>query len=371
MIGIRNAALAALFAITASAPLAAQGQGSFYEPDPNLEGTRVGTRAADFLKMGVGARALALGSAYTAMAEDIYSLYWNPAGLAHIESLSAAFTHAALFEEADITHQFAGVALPALGGVVGVSGIFFDSGDIPRTSEEFPLGGDPELGDVFSWTGTAIGLHYARFITDRLSIGFAGKVVGEGIAGATANYFGFDAGVRFNTGLFGTTIGAALTNVGSEGRITGGPVDRRIDGTATDFDLLRPLEIGIRTTAASLPTAFHFGIQTSLVGGPSAVLAPSPNHRLVALVQVDDGIDSAMQPSFAAEYAFREILFARIGKRMMNEPRTGFRESMHGASAGFGVRMPLGGGRRAGFDFGYVDMGELENIRVFSFEFVF
>src|SRR5690606_17306252 len=61
MIGFRNAALAALFAIAASAPLAAQGQGSYYEPDPSLEGTRVGTRAADFLKMGVGARALALG----------------------------------------------------------------------------------------------------------------------------------------------------------------------------------------------------------------------------------------------------------------------------------------------------------------------
>jgi len=371
MIGFRFSAFAALFAITASAPLAAQGQGSYYEPDPKLEGTRVGTRAADFLKMGVGARGLALGSAYTAMADDIYALYWNSAGLAHIQSLSAAFSHAALFEEADITHQFVGVALPMLGGVFGVSGIFFDSGDIPRTSELFPQGGDPDFGDTFTWTGSAIGLHYARFITDRLSVGFAAKVVTEGITGATASYVGFDAGVRFNTGVFGTTIGAALTNVGSEGRITGGPVDRRINGQETELDLLRPLEIGIRTTPASLPTAFHFGIQTSLVGGPSAVLAPSPNHRLVALVQVDDGIDSAMQPSFAAEYAFREILFARIGKRMMNEPRTGFRESMHGASAGFGVRMPLGGGRRAGFDFGYVDMGELENIRVFSFEFVF
>lgn len=371
MIGFRTSAFAALFAIAASAPLAAQGQGSFYEPDPSLEGTRVGTRAADFLKMGVGARALALGSAYTAMADDIYSLYWNPAGLAHIGSLSAAFTHAALFEEADITHQFAGVALPLLGGVVGVSGIFFDSGDIPRTSELFPQGGDPDFGDSFTWAGTAIGVHYARFITDRLSVGFAGKVVSEGITGATADYIGFDAGVRFDTGLFGTTIGAALTNVGSEGRITGGPVDRRINGADTDFDLLRPLEIGIRTTPASLPTAFHFGIRTSLVGGPAAVLAPNPDHQLVALVQFDDGIDTALQPSVAAEYAFRDVVFARVGKRMMNEPRTGFRESMHGASAGFGVRLPLGPSRRAGFDFAYVDMGELENIRVFSFEFVF
>src|SRR5690606_8017780 len=139
---------------------------------------------------------------YTAMADDIYALYWNSAGLAHIQSLSAAFSHAALFEEADITHQFVGVALPMLGGVFGVSGIFFDSGDIPRTSELFPQGGDPDFGDTFTWTGSAIGLHYARFITDRLSVGFAAKVVTEGITGATASYVGFDAGVRFNTGVF-------------------------------------------------------------------------------------------------------------------------------------------------------------------------
>ena len=55
--------------------------------------SRVGTTSAPFLKIGVGARALAMGEAYVTQAEDITALYWNPAGLGRLSKTNAVFTH--------------------------------------------------------------------------------------------------------------------------------------------------------------------------------------------------------------------------------------------------------------------------------------
>ena len=52
--------------------------------------------AGAYLKMGVGARALGMGSAFTAMADDATSAFWNPAGLARLQKGEASFMHANL-----------------------------------------------------------------------------------------------------------------------------------------------------------------------------------------------------------------------------------------------------------------------------------
>lgn len=365
------ATITTLILFTAAAPVAGQSLGDVFEPDPQLEGTRVGSRAANFLKLGVSARALSLGGAYTAMSDDIYSLYWNAAGLANVNEFSVAYSYTALFEDADITRQFTGLAMPLFGGVVGLSGIFFDSGPITRTTYRFPQGGDPTFGRTFSWTGSAIGLHYGRFITDRLSIGVAGKIISEGLASAQATFYAMDAGIRFDTGIWGTTIGAALTNVGPSAALDGPLVDRQIDGAQSELGALRTLDVDLETSPFQLPAAFHFGIRTGLVGGPTAIIAPSTDHRLVALVQFDDAIDSAVQPSIGFEYAFHELFFLRAGKKMVNSARDdAFRDAFYHGAAGAGLRLPLGD-QRLGIDYAYMDMGELQNIQVLSFDFSF
>lgn len=53
-------------------------------------------RAGAFLKMGVGARALGMGSAFIAVADDATAAFWNPAGLALLETSEASFMHANL-----------------------------------------------------------------------------------------------------------------------------------------------------------------------------------------------------------------------------------------------------------------------------------
>jgi hypothetical protein len=52
---------------------------------PTLGGQRVGISTAQFLKIGVGRRASAMGDAFVAISDDASALYWNPAGLVQFE----------------------------------------------------------------------------------------------------------------------------------------------------------------------------------------------------------------------------------------------------------------------------------------------
>src|SRR5690348_920349 len=75
----------AALAMLPSEHLLAQGAGTVLLPDPSNPTTRVGTRGANFLEIGVGARGQAMAGAYASVAEGVTALYWNPAGIARSE----------------------------------------------------------------------------------------------------------------------------------------------------------------------------------------------------------------------------------------------------------------------------------------------
>jgi len=55
--------------------------------------SKVGTTAGEFLKIGVGSRATAMGGAFVAVSNDVSSLYWNPAGIAKLEKNEILTSH--------------------------------------------------------------------------------------------------------------------------------------------------------------------------------------------------------------------------------------------------------------------------------------
>src|SRR5438309_11866769 len=69
-----------------------------------------GTTAANFLKLGIGPRAIAMGEAQVGLADDVYAAYWNPAGLAQLQSPEAGFVHTEYVQ--DINEQYAAYAHP-------------------------------------------------------------------------------------------------------------------------------------------------------------------------------------------------------------------------------------------------------------------
>ncbi|MYA24558.1 MAG: UPF0164 family protein, partial [Gemmatimonadetes bacterium] len=165
-----------------------------------------GLTGAAFLKIGVGARPVSLGSAYTTVAGDVHQLFWNPAGAA----LSGGESQVVLSHNswiADLSHDAIGFArdmgdMGTLGiGVVtlGLSDIAADRDVVPQ----FVLDAgtfdpnDTETSDTYSYRDLALGATWARNITDRLNLGVTGKIVSQTIDGVSATAYAADFGALY------------------------------------------------------------------------------------------------------------------------------------------------------------------------------
>jgi hypothetical protein len=101
-------------------------------PAPDFTTSAIGTAGSEFLLMDIGARGIAMGGAYTAVTDDAYSLYWNPAGLAKIPRLSAATMYSMYIQ--DISYQSASYAQRINDTTVVAAGLRYqDLGLISRT----------------------------------------------------------------------------------------------------------------------------------------------------------------------------------------------------------------------------------------------
>jgi hypothetical protein len=166
-----------------------------------------GTDAATFLELGVGGRAMGMGGAYTAVADDATALYWNPAGLAQVEKRAATFMHAAYLEST--FYDYAAYAQNA--GKLGAFGAGFqylNAGEIAQTDAAFN-----EVG---------------KFTPNDLSIaaGWAHALPGGGAGGVAVKYIRSEILTSAQTAAvdFGlltpwvlkqqVRLGAAVTNVG-------------------------------------------------------------------------------------------------------------------------------------------------------------
>lgn len=112
-----------------------------------------GTTAASFLKIGVGARATAMGEAFTALADDGTAFYWNPAGLIQIKQRELSATYNLWFQ--GISQGYISFGFPSLGGTVGLGVNYVDMGDIEGRDEQGNPTGDFGASDVHLFAGYA------------------------------------------------------------------------------------------------------------------------------------------------------------------------------------------------------------------------
>lgn len=77
----------------------------------NAQNFSSGKYGADFLTVGGGARALAMGSAYSGISNDVSSVYWNPAGLTQVKHLEMIYMHSERFGGI-VGYDFAAAAMP-------------------------------------------------------------------------------------------------------------------------------------------------------------------------------------------------------------------------------------------------------------------
>ncbi len=146
-----------------------------------------GTSAAQFLKLGAGARAAGMGEAYSAVCADSGAVYWNPGGLGFLNGVSGTFTHADLFGE--LNYEYLGYAQSfGNAGTAGLGVQYLSSGRIPETDAA-----GFETGAAMAPVQYAVSLAYARKVGG-FGIGAAAKYIRSRLS-ATASALAADAGV--------------------------------------------------------------------------------------------------------------------------------------------------------------------------------
>ncbi len=311
--------------------------------------SKVGTTAAQFLKIGVGARAIGMGSAQTAMQGDISSIYWNPGALARIPvSSELTFNHVNWL--ADINFDFAAAIIQIESfGTLGLSVASLRvPEDIVRTVD-FPEGD----GRTWDASSLAIGASYARSLTDRFSIGFNAKFVREGIWSESATGFAFDFGTLYNSEIKGLSLGAAIANFGTKMRLSGRDLQFNNDPNGNNGSGPNQIPSEYTTESFDMPLTFRIGIAYEL--------RFAEDFRTTAAVDATHPNDNTEYVNSGIEVAWREIVFGRIGYKSLF-----LRDSEQGLSWGVGLHYTLDNSTTLKLDYGFADYGRLKNIQYFS-----
>jgi hypothetical protein len=161
--------------------------------------------AAEFLKIGVGARPLAMGGAFVSVADDATAPYWNPAGLVQMTQREVMLMHASQFGGA-VRHNFLDVVFP-LGGdkpsAVALSVIYLSVDDIKVTTDAL-IGTDPDGNPILDETrirsesayDLGVLLSYGKAFSPKVSWGVNLKLIRQSLVDAGAS-FGVGADLAF------------------------------------------------------------------------------------------------------------------------------------------------------------------------------
>ena len=274
---------------------------------------KVGTFGAQFLQIGTSARATGMGSAFTAIADDASSVFWNPAGL--VEVRGNEFMASQVEWPADINLSSAVLAFNprVLPGTFALSvrSLWLDP-MLVRTAF-IPEGN----GQTFDAGMVGFGFSYSRFWTDKFSAGFTMNYLHLGLAEEAVNTASFDFGIVYRIGVRNLRLGMVIQNLG--GKIT--------------YDEL----------PAKMPTIFKVGASFNV--------AKTRNHTLLAAGEFQHPSDNIERASVGLEYKLKELLFLRGGYYI------GYDTNEY--SGGFGVLINTGKDSRAIVDYSMVSMTAL------------
>ena len=155
----------------------------------------------EFLSIGLGARAQAMGGAMVAHVNDASSSFWNPAGLQGIETdLQVGLLHAEWFGGIG-KYDYAGFGMPIKGQnkYLGFSFIRFGIDGIPNTLSLYEDDGSINYNNVteFSAADYAFIFNYAQKF-GKLAVGASPKVVRRVVGPFASSWgFGVDLGAQY------------------------------------------------------------------------------------------------------------------------------------------------------------------------------
>src|SRR5690554_5582229 len=152
----------------------------------------------EFMQIGIGARALAMGKAQVSNVKDVTAAYWNPAGLLGIDhQYEFSLMHAEYF--AGIAkYDYAAFSTNIFeDNQIAVSLIRFAVDDIPDTRFLYDANGALNYDNIqfFNAADYALLLSYARDVSDQFKLGMNAKIIHRNVGKFAAAWgFGLDVG---------------------------------------------------------------------------------------------------------------------------------------------------------------------------------
>lgn len=274
-----------------------------YDTDVNRRGTSAGA----MLEIGVGARAEAIGGAFVAIADDPSALYWNPAGIARLQSISVQVSKTDWFVGTKFNTVDLVVPLRIINSALGFHLAMLDYGTNPVRTVFRPEG----TGEYYSASDFVAGLYWALSITDRVSVGLGLKYFQESLWHVKGSTIATDLSILFDTPLKGLRLGGALSNLGPEFGLSGRDLTRvaDYDGRRDKYYNNDNIAIQLATETYPLPLLFRFGMSYSFDFNAhnSLLFASNVNHPSNDVETMDLGMEARLLNMFFLRAGYHSL----------------------------------------------------------------
>jgi len=303
----------------------------------------VGTAVAQFLEIGVGARATGMGEAFTVMSNDAEACFWNPAGLADVEDYNL-FTGYSQWP-ADISIGGIAFAKTIQGiGTFAINSVYLMTDDMDITTVDQPEG----TGETFAISNYSVGLSFARYLTDRVSVGITNKIVHEDYFDHGYTTWALDLGTVYRTDFRGLKLGMSILHFAPEVQFSGKYIDHS-DPKSYEADEEREFD------KYSLPINFRVGAAINAL--------EMEDHKVVIAADMIHPNNNKEQYNAGLEYSMKDMIFLRTGYKM-SAYEGGF-------TVGGGAKINMMNSLNFMVNYSYSDMGALEGINRFSVNLLF
>jgi len=295
------------------------------------DNSKTGTTAAQFLKIGVGARATAMGGAYGAVCNDVTAVFWNPAGLCLTKEQEISVMHSEWFE--GIKYEFLGYSKRFKKfGTLAISGNYLSYGDLTGTREDSATGAYLAGSDyTFTASDFSGAISYAKLFGRFLGIGANFKYIQLKNEDEKATGIASDLGIQY---LLYSVKPVLLKKISLSAHNLGSSIEY-----IAESDVLpRYVRVG---------AAWGFNKDKLLLG--SDVIIPNDNKILLAL-----GMEYTPVDLFSIRGGYRY----RLGGDNLN--------GLSGLTAGIGIKIP-----DYNIDYAYAPYGDLGDTHRISLRFAF
>lgn len=263
--------------------------------------SKVGTAGMKFLKIGMGARATGMADSYTAIADDINSVFWNPAGLYNITNTAVTVSYLKWIADIDL---YAGAFAFGLGdfGTLGFSVTLLQTDAIRETTvdqlQKYPFLPDGNVnlgytGNTVDYVDWAFGIIYARQVTDKFAFGVKANIAHEGVGttlaaeGRSVTTVLGDIGVQYLTGFKGMRFGGVIQNFGPD-----------VKYYQKEF---------------SMPMVFKIGLSMDIISEIGLFNSFGSDHKLTLVMDALHPNDFAEKINIGAEYTLMNMIALRGG----------------------------------------------------------